>query len=318
MGSKTLFTIGLACALAPRVSGQEGDRERVAVTPRPRVPKSAGPRPSIRVDSRLVLVPVTVTDPLGAPFAGLTRADFNLFEDGVEQQLRYCSAEDAPVSLGVVFDASRSMVGKLDQSRAAVARFFQTAMPADEFFLVEFSDAPRLLCDFTTDTVGLEKTLVGIVPRNWTALLDAVYMAMHKMKRARNSRRALLVLSDGGDNNSRYTEAEMKALVREGDVCIYSIALVGGGLLRRHVRLLRNLSEETGGLLCEVEKLEELPDAVEKISAAMRRQYLLGYASSNAANNGLYRRIRLKLNPPAGLPPLRASWRTGYYAPVGP
>jgi VWFA-related protein len=316
MSPQALLGVGVALALyAPLLPAEEGAPQVSTARARTRERVS---RASIRVDSRLVLVPVTVTNPLGAPFTGLPAEAFRLFEDGIEQEIRSCSSTDAPVSLGVVFDASQSMGKKLRQSRAAVSQFLATAIPGDEFFLVEFSNAPRLLVDFTTDSAHLEQSLKGIKAQQWTALLDAVYIAMHNMKRARNPRKALLVLSDGGDNRSRYSEAEMRALVREGDVVIYSIALTGGGILGRHVRMLRRLSEETGGMVCEVEELDELPDAVEKISAAIRQQYLLGFVPANARNDGLYRRLRVVLNQPAGQPPLRASWRAGYYAPVGP
>ena len=209
------------------------------------------------------------------------------------------------------------MTGKLDQSRAAVSRFFHTSRPGDEFFLVEFNDAPRMLCDFTSDTEQIEKTLVNIQPKNWTALFDAVYLAAHQMKRAKNPRKALLILSDGGDNNSRYTESEMKSRVRESDVCIYSIGLVGSGLMRRHVRVLRSISEQTGGRLYQVEKIKDLPAAVAKISAAIRNQYVLGYSSSNPENDGMYRKIEVRVNQGPDKPRLSASWRTGYYAPAG-
>jgi Ca-activated chloride channel homolog len=311
MRAKVLIAVGLMFVM---VCAAE---DRVQVIPRLTPQRKTGSAAAIRVDVKLTLIPVTVTDPLGAPFTGLPREAFRLFEDGVEQGVKYFSSEDAPVSLGVVFDASRSMAGKLDQSRAAVSRFFSGSRPGDEFFLVEFNDAPRMLCDFTTDTQQIEKALVSIQPRNWTALFDAVYLAVQKTKRARNARKALLILSDGGDNNSRYTESEMKSLVREADVCIYSIALVGGGLMRRHVRVLRQLSEQTGGRVCEVEKISDLPDAVAKISAAIRDQYVLGYSSSNRDNDGLYRRIEVRLNQPPDAPRLHASWRSGYYAPPG-
>jgi Ca-activated chloride channel homolog len=288
---------------------------RVAVTPRP-ARKTTGQAHSIRVDSNLILIPVSVTNTYGAPFPGLPRDAFRLFEDGVEQQVKYFTSEDAPLSLGIIFDASRSMVGKLDQSRLAVTDFLNSRMTPDEFSLIEFNDAPRLLCGFTNDAEQIERMLVGIQPKNWTALLDAVYMAIHQMKRARNPRKVLLILSDGGDNNSRYTETEMKSLVREADVCIYSIAFVGSGLLKRHERVLARLSEETGGRLYEVGKMNELPEAIRKISAAVRHQYVLGYSSSNPKKNGLYRNIRIRLNQPPDQPPLRASWREGYYAPA--
>jgi Ca-activated chloride channel family protein len=190
-------------------------------------------------------------------------------------------------------------------------------MRGDEYLVVEFNDTPRVLCGFTSDVEDISKTLETIRPRNWTALYDAVYMAIHQMKAAKNARRALLILSDGADNNSRYTESEMKAVVREADVVIYSIGLVGG-LMRRHLRSLKTLSEETGGRYYEVDKVADLPDAVSKISAAIRNQYLLGYASSNPRVDGLYRKIEVRLNQPPDAPRLRASWRSGYYSPLLP
>jgi len=247
-------------------------------------------------------------------YAVLLSKTFRLFEDGVEQEIKYFASEDAPVSLGVVFDASRSMIGKLEQSRAAVTKFLTASVPGDEFFLIAFNNAPRLLCDFTTDTERIGKTLPSIETKNWTALFDAVYLAVQQMKHAANSRKILLILSDGGDNYSRYTESEIKSFVREADVCIYSIGLVGGGLMRRHMRSLRSLSEETGGRLHEVEKMEELPDAVDRINASIRNQYVLGYFSNHPNDTGLYRKIAVKLNPGPDLPLLKASWRTGYYS----
>lgn len=198
-------------------------------------PLQAARRISIQVDVKLVLIPVTVTDPLGAPVTGLTADRFRLFENGIERHIQYFSAQDAPISLGIVFDASRSMETKLDQARGAVSRFFSTTIPGDEFFVVEFNDAPRMLSGFTSDTEWLERSLLGIKPKNWTALFDAVYFSTQRMRRARNPRKALLILSDGADNYSRYTEGEMKRLLREADVCVYSIALGGGGLLNRYV-----------------------------------------------------------------------------------
>ena len=318
MGKRSFFCLGIALILAAGWirAAQDQDDARVNITPRIKTPTQAAINAAIRVDAKLVLIPVTVTDSYGAPFAGLTREGFRLFEDGVEQQVKYFASEDAPVSLGIVFDASRSMEGKLDQSRAAVSRFFRTSRSGDEFFLVEFNDRPRLLSGFTSNTAAIEQSLVGIQPRNWTALLDAVYMAVHQMKNASNSHKALLILSDGGDNNSRYTESEMKSRVREADVSIYSIGL-GTGLIKHHIRLLKELSEETGGEYRQADKMADLPDAVERISAAIRHQYLLGYSSSNSINDGMYRKIRVTLNQPANKPPLHASWRTGYYAPPG-
>lgn len=268
---------------------------------------------SIRVDSRLVLIPVTVTDPAGATVPGLPPGAFRLFDGGAEQEIKYFSADDAPVSLGVVFDASRSMEGRLDRSREAIARFFETAMPGDEFFLVEFNDRARLLCEFTPDSGQVQQALAGIIPRNWTALLDAVYLAVHQMKRASNPRKALLVLSDGADNYSRYTEGEMRTFLRERDVSVYSIGL-GVGLLNRHTRLLRKLADDTGGYVWEVSNSGEIAEAVGKASDAIRNQYVLGYVPNSAGEDGLFRRVQVKLNPAENWPQLRATWRSGYYS----
>jgi Ca-activated chloride channel homolog len=303
--------IATALALGYALAAQDAP---VSITPRASARATREPR-SIRLDVRMVVIPVTVTDPLGAPVPGMRAGAFRLFEDGVEQKLSYFASDDAPISAGVVFDASRSMENKLDQSRDAVARFLRTEMPGDEFFLVEFNDTPRLLCNFTSDTGLIERALSGIQPKNWTSLLDAVYMAVHHIREARNARKALLVVSDGADNNSRYTEAEMKRLVREADVSIYAIA-ISGGLINRHVRLLRELSRETGGQTCEVDRLADLPEAIAKIDAAMRRQYLLGYTPARERNDGMYRKIEVRLEQGPGRPRLHASWRTGYYAPA--
>jgi Ca-activated chloride channel homolog len=310
----TAIAIALACATSMPCAAED---TRVQITPRIASRSKTAPAAAIRVDVKLTLIPVTVTGPLGAPFPGLPKEAFRLIEDGVEQQVRYFTSEDTPVSLGIVFDASGSMDGKLDQSRRAVSQFLRTASPGDEFFTIEFSSAPRMLCDFTGDTGQIEKSLEGIKPKNWTALFDAVYLATHQMRRAKNPRKALLILSDGNDNYSRYSESELKSRVREGDLTIYSIGLVGSGLLKRHLRVLKQLSDQTGGRFFEVEKMSELPAAAEKISAAIRNQYVLGYFSSKPQSDGLYRKIEVKLNPEAGLPRLSASWRTGYYAADG-
>ena len=296
------------------LAAQDIASARGAITPRiapkPKLPASA----NIRVDTTLVLIPVTVTDSYGAPFQGLAPEAFHLFEDGVEQQVKYFAAEDAPVSLGILFDASLSMQGKLDESRAAVFSFFRTSVAGDEFFLLEFDGEPHLLSPFTSNTASIEKSLMGMTLQSGTALLDAVYLAIHEMKHAKNVRKALLILSDGGDNNSRYNETEIKARVREADVCIYSIAL-GRNLVKHDVRLLKQLSDETGGQLGQAEKMIDLPEVVFRISAAIRHQYLLGYSSSNSNNDGLYRKIQIRLRQPEEGPQLHASWRTGYRVP---
>ncbi len=179
----------------------------------------------LRVNKTLVLINVTVTDPLNRFVTGLEKEHFRLFEDKVEQEISQFSCEDAPISIGLVFDTSGSMGPKLQKSRQAAAEFFKTANPSDEFFLVQFNDRPELTVPFTTDTDKIQSTLTFTQSRGRTALLDSVYLAMHEMKKAHNPRKALLIISDGGDNSSRYTETEIKSAVREADVQIFAIGI---------------------------------------------------------------------------------------------
>ena len=179
----------------------------------------------IRVDTTLVQINVTVTDPLNRFVTGLEKEHFRLFEDKIEQKILDFSSEDAPLSIGLVFDTSGSMGPKLQKSRQAAVQFFKTANPEDEFFLIEFNDRPELVVPFTPDTDDIQNRLEFAQSKGKTALLDGVYMAMNQMKKARNPRKAILIISDGGDNNSRYTESEIKNAVREADVQIYGIGI---------------------------------------------------------------------------------------------
>jgi VWFA-related protein len=297
---------------------------QATITPRPKPadPAQAVPRANIRVDSTLVLIPVTVTDPLNRFVTGLERENFKIFEDKQEQQITQFSSEDAPLSVGVVFDASGSMGHKLDKSRQAVAQFFRMANPEDEFFLVQFSDAAQLSQPFTTSLEKIQNRLAFTQSKGRTALLDAVYLALHEMKKARNPRRALLLISDGGDNNSRYTEGEIKNLVKEADVQIYAIGIfepaMGRGRTPEEMSgpaLLNEISEQTGGREYQVDNLNELPDIAAKIGVELRNQYILGYSPQNLARDGKYRHVQVKLVQPRGLPLLRPFWKQGYYAP---
>jgi VWFA-related protein len=275
------------------------------------------------VDSTLVLIPVTVTDPLNRFVTGLERENFRIFEDKSEQKVTHFASEDAPLSVGVVFDTSGSMGSKLDKSRQAVAQFFKTANPEDEFFLVQFNDRPEMVVDFTTHLEEIQNRLTFTQSKGRTALLDAVYLALHNMKKGRNPRKALLIISDGGDNSSRYTESEIKNLVREADVQIYAIGIFEQMASRGRTPeelagpgLLTEIAEQTGGRQFSVENLNELPDVAAKIGIELRNQYIIGYTPSNPERDGKYRRVQVKLVQPRGLPPLRAFWRLGYYAPT--
>ncbi len=297
----------------------------VSITPRPtNVPKSEVlPKTNIRVDSNLVLIPVTVTDPMNRIVTGLEKESFKIFEDKKEQSITQFSSEDAPLSVGVVFDCSGSMGHKLEKSRLAVAQFFKTANPEDEFFLVQFNDAAELVQPFTRNLEEIQNRLTFSQSKGRTALLDAIYLALAQMKKARNPRKALLVISDGGDNNSRYTEGEIRNLVKEADVQIYAIGIYEPMAARGRTPeeasgqgMLTEVAEQTGGRQYPVDNLNELPDIAAKIGVELRNQYVIGYSPQNQERDGKYRHVQVKLIQPRNMPPLRPFWKQGYYAPA--
>jgi Ca-activated chloride channel family protein len=273
----------------------------------------------LKVAVDLVLVPVTITDPLNRLVTGLDRENFQLFEGSSKEEIKSFSSEDAPVSLGVIFDSSGSMSSKMDRAKDAVVEFFKTANPQDEFFMITFSDAPEVVNDFTSSVDEIQGKLVFTVPRKRTALLDAIYMGVSKMRQAKYAKKALLIISDGGDNHSRYTEGEIKALVKEADVMVYAIGIYDHYFPTEEERLgpalLGEVSELTGGRAFTVENPNDLADVATKIGVELRNQYVLGYRPSKVVRDGKWRKIKVKLLPPKGLPPLRVYARTGYYAP---
>ena len=310
---------------APDGKFTPSEEDQVKIEPRAKPSGKAEaplPKSQIRVDTQLVLIPVTVTDPLNRFVTGLEKENFRVFEDKSEQKIAQFSSEDAPLSVGLVFDTSGSMGAKLEKSRQAVAEFLKTMNPEDEAFLVEFNDRAELTLGFTRSSEEIQNKLTFTQSKGRTALLDAVYMALHTMKKAHNARKALLIISDGGDNSSRYTESEIKNLVREADVQIYAIGIFESPGQRGRTAeelagpgLLQEISEQTGGRAFGVENLSELPDIAAKIGLELRNQYILGYSPTNHERDGKYRKVQVKLIQPHGLPPLKAFWRLGYYAP---
>ena len=316
---RKLFIFGvIGLSLSSALWGQASIEPRSKPAPKAEIL----PKANIRVDSTLVLIPVTVTDPMNRFVTGLEKENFKIFEDKKEQEIKQFSSEDAPISVGVVFDCSGSMGHKLEKSRMAVAQFFKMANPEDEFFLVQFNDSAQLAQPFTTSLEEIQNRLTFTQSKGRTALLDAVYLALHEMKKAKNPRKALLLISDGGDNNSRYTEGEIKNLVKEADVQIYAIGIYepvsGRSRTPEEMNgpgLLTEIAEQTGGRQYQVENLNELPDIAAKIGVELRNQYILGYSPLNVTHDGKYRHVQVKLVQPRGLPPLRPFWKQGYYAP---
>ncbi len=285
--------------------GQIANVETVAL----RRNMAVSPPRSIRLDVEMVLVPVTVTDPYERLVEGLNKKDFRLFDDGVEQNISQFYRDDGPISVGIVFDASNSMVRRMDMSRRAISMFLARCGAGDEFFVIRFSDRPQRLQPFTMDTGLVEDVVKHIQPEGWTALYDAIHLGISDMKRAAHASKVLLVLSDGGDNNSRYNEREIKSIVQEGDVRLYAISIFDRS------STLEKLADNSGGRAYRVRKLDELPDLASRISEELHSQYVLGYNPSDSRRQGKYRKLKVELAPKQDAPPLRASWRRGYYEP---
>jgi Ca-activated chloride channel homolog len=274
----------------------------------------------VKSDVKLVLVPVSVTDPKQRLVSGLRAENFELFEGKKPQEIRHFSSEDAPVSIGIILDASGSMRDKMDRVREAVTKFCEAANPQDEFFMIVFGDQPRLATDFTSVPEDLEKDLLFTQPKGRTALLDAIYMGLRKMKEAKYGKKALLIISDGGDNHSLYGEKEVKTAAKESDVMIYAI-----GTFDRYVPtaeeargpfLLGEIAEPTGGRGFTLEDVQELPAVASHIGKELRTQYVLGYRPEEMPQDGKWHKILVKLRLPKKFSFLRARAKTGYYAPA--
>ena len=283
---------------------------------------SIKPRQLIKMDVDLALLNVTVTDPYNRLVTGLEPDNFRVFEDNIEQEVVTFSAEDVPISIGVIFDFSGSMSNKVGKAREAAVQFFKTANQQDEFFLVSFNERAELTSSFTNSVEDLQSRMMLTAPKGRTALLDALYLGLSQMRGAHNAKRALLILSDGGDNHSRYNESDIKRLVKEADTQLYAIGIFDPiGSRNRSPEelagpsLLSEVTEMTGGRVFNVERLEELPDIASKIGMELRNQYVLGYRPSNKAHDARWRKVKIKLRAPKGLPPLSVFSKTGYYAP---
>jgi len=273
----------------------------------------------IKVNVNLVLLPVTITDFMNRPVIGLEKDNFKVFEGKELQDIRHFSGEDIPVSLGVIFDTSGSMSSKIDRAREAVVEFLKTANPEDEFFMIAFSDEPQQLSDFMNSVEEIQGRLLYTVPKGRTALLDAIYLGIEKMRQAKYQKKALLIISDGGDNRSRYTEGEIRNLVKEADVLIYAIGIYDNYFPTEEERLgpqlLDDIAQITGGRAFTVENPKDLEDVAKKIGIELRNQYLLGYRPKNFARDGKWHKVNVKLVLPKGLPPLQVHAKVGYYAP---
>jgi Ca-activated chloride channel family protein len=287
----------------------------------PDTPDNPSPTQTLKVDVDLVMVNATVTDPQNRYVTGLDREHFQIWEDKVEQEITYFSAEDAPISIGVIFDISGSMKDKISTARDAAVTFLKTGNPEDEYFLVEFANRPELAEDFTTDVTRLQNRLIFAPAKGMTAMYDSVYLGLEKLKEGSNPKKALLLITDGEDNRSRYTFSNVKEFVKEQDVQIYAIGIVetwnsqlGSGHSGR--ALIEELADLTGGRAFFPTSVYDLEDICTKIAVELKNQYWIGYHSTNPAKDGKWRKLRMKIDAPKGLPRLNVRSKSGYYAPL--
>lgn len=301
------------------VSAQEKSKAPVAATPTPTPqilidPYDDGP---LKVQTDLVTLTVTVHDKWQRFVSNLSKKHFTVFEDNVEQEIVFFSDTDAPVSVGIIYDVSGSMSsGQMAMSWRALQRFMATSHPSDDYSVIAFNNKVRLLADRTRDPQVVLNSLSMAKSGGNTALYDAVYLGLDRVQRGAHKKRALIILSDGMDNSSRYSFKEMQRFLKEADVVIYSVGIYSTEFSGHS--LLEQLSEATGGKAYTASDggLDEL---FERIALELRNQYSIGYVPQNFQPDGKWRRLKVKINPPRGLPKLSVRAREGYYAtPVIP
>jgi Ca-activated chloride channel homolog len=277
--------------------------------------KKAQEKPLFRVGVETVFVKVSVTDPLNRYVTGLEKEHFRVFEDKVEQDIVHFTQQSAPISVGIIFDVSGSMKdnNNINSAKNAIIRFLQSGNPEDEYFLVTFNQKTTLVQSFTHQSTTIQNEVSFKSPGGRTALYDAVYMGLDQIKAGKNEKKALILITDGEDNSSRYTAAEVREFAKESDVQIYGIGEEGKlGYGRSEIQ---NIVGITGGRAFFPNNFNELDYYIDLVHAELRNQYILGYTPTNKTHDGKWRRIRVKLEPPQGLPKLIVHAKEGYYAP---
>ena len=299
---------GLAVWIAAAVPALHG---QVAIEPRPTPAAEAPRRPTLRADANLVLVPVAVVDHHNHPVIGLEKENFRVFDSGVERPITHFAMEDEPVAVGLVFDRSGSVGRVIAMEARATNWFLRTSNPEDRYFLIEFASRPEVTLPLTPSSEEVQNRIITGIPGGSTALLDAVVLGLHELKKSNLSRKALLVVSDGGENNSRYSKTDLKRILAESDALIYAI---GVDTYEADFPCLRWMAELSGGRALPATRGQDLPDIAAKIGIELRNRYVLGFSPGEGQRDGKYHALQVKLIPPRGLPPLKATWRRGYYA----
>jgi len=276
----------------------------------------------IIINADLITLNVTLTDIYGRYVTGLSKQAFTVLDDKVPQEITFFSDDDVPVSLGVIFDVSGSMGrDKIQRARDALQHFIETSHAKDEYFLVGFNQRAQLLLDRTRDSDALLAKLTFVETKGSTALYDACYLGVEKVTRGAHQKRALLVISDGQDNSSRYTFSELRRMLKETDVLIYAVGIIGGGggsLDMGGQAILDELASVSGGKAFFPESKAEMNEIFERIAIELRHQYSIGYKPANFTNDGKWHKVKVKVDPPRGLPKLFVRSKEGYYATTNP
>lgn len=274
----------------------------------------------VRVKTDLVTLTLTVQDNFGRYVTGLAKEAFSVTDNNQPQDITFFSDADAPISVGILFDVSGSMSGdKINKARKALSRFLLTSHPSDEYFLIAFNSRAQLLLDRSRDADAVLRKLTLIQPKEDTALYDAVYLGIEKVTRGSHQKRALLIISDGQDNASRYNFGEVRRLMRESDVVTYTVGIVGKGdsssaLGMQGQAFLDEISSVTGGKSFYPESDVEMDEIFERIAIELRHQYTIGYIPKDFEPDGKWRKVKTKVKPPRGYPRLTVRGRDGYYA----
>jgi Ca-activated chloride channel homolog len=287
-------------------------------TPQPSQTDEENEKP-ISVNTDLVTLTLTVTDQYSRYVSGLKKSAFTVIDNNVEQDITFFSDVDAPISIGILFDVSGSMNGeKIKKARNALERFINTSHPMDEYFLIAFNSKAQLLLDRTRNGEAVLQKLTLIQPKANTALYDAVYLGIERVTRGTHQKKAILIISDGQDNNSRYNFTEVRRMSKESDVNIYSVGIFDGadansfGLQGQG--FLSELASVTGGQAFFPQTNVEMDEIFERIALELRNQYSIGYVPKNFSPDGKWRKVKVKVKPPRGLPRLIVRSREGYYA----
>jgi len=309
--SRLLFAF-LTLVFAASIFGQDA-------TPTP-TPEEVVPDRPVKVKTDLVSLTLTVQDLYGRYVSGLTKKAFTVIDNNEEQEITFFSDSDAPVSLGVIFDVSGSMSGeKIAKARKALEKFIATSHPSDEYFLIAFNSRAQLLLDRTRDGDAVLRKLTLVQPKQNTALYDAVYLGVDKVTRGAHQKRALLIISDGQDNASRYNFGEVRRLMKESDVVTYAVGILGGSdsssqLGMQGQAFLDELTSVSGGKSFYPQSDVEMDEIFERIALELRHQYTIGYTPRDFQPDGKWRKVKVKVKPPRGLPRLTVRSREGYYA----